>query len=233
MTRYLLFAAGTWLLLVPQREPSFNPYLVSYKGTPYTDTRHTGGAQKVPGRVEPAYYELGGEGIAYHDTDPVNHGSGQLNPANGSYLNEFRMNEGVDTSYTKFNRPGDRIDDNPYNVVAPPADQLYVGWTVPGEWFKMTIDVAHAGLYSISLQYTAHNDGSLALDVNGVPQSVTIPVASTFNAAEPVAWRQWHHWNYGTNLATLRLPAGRNVLTIHIAAGGQMNLAYLDFREVR
>jgi len=28
----------------------------------------------------------------------------------------------------------------------------------------------------------------------------------------------------------LDLPAGRNVLTVHILTGGNMNLAYFDFR---
>jgi hypothetical protein len=85
-----------------------------------------------------AYYDLGGEGVAYHDTDPQNHGSGELNPADGTYLNEFRIHEGVDTSYTKFQRKPDPIDDNPFNKIVPPTDLLYVGWTEPGEWFNVT-----------------------------------------------------------------------------------------------
>ena len=47
------------------------------------DSRHTGGAQKIPGRVECAYYDRGGEGVTYHDTDARNNGSGALNPADG------------------------------------------------------------------------------------------------------------------------------------------------------
>jgi hypothetical protein len=54
-----------------------------YKGSPYHDSRHEGGAQRIPGRVDCAYYDLGGEGIAYHDTDAKNNGSGALNPADG------------------------------------------------------------------------------------------------------------------------------------------------------
>jgi hypothetical protein len=54
-----------------------------------------------------AYYDLGEEGIAYHDFDSKNNGSGTLNPADGSYQNEFRIQEGVDISYTKFH---DSID---------------------------------------------------------------------------------------------------------------------------
>jgi hypothetical protein len=54
------------------------------------------------------------------------------------------MDEGVDTSYTKFHRDV-AIDDNPYNLVVPPENQLYVGWTDPGEWFKVTIHILTNG----------------------------------------------------------------------------------------
>ena len=81
-----------------------------------------------------AYYDRGGEGVAYHDSDGKNSGSGGLNPADGTYLNEFRMHEAVDTSYTKYH---DRIDDNPFEKVHPPEGLLYVGWTEPGEWLTL------------------------------------------------------------------------------------------------
>ena len=87
-----------------------------YKGSPYQDSKYQGGAQKIPGTVNCAFYDRGGEGVAYHDSDAKNNGSGALNPANGTYVNEFRMGEGVDTSYTKFHPPFDpQIDDNPYD----------------------------------------------------------------------------------------------------------------------
>ena len=72
-------------------------FLSQYKGLPYHDTRFSDGPQEIPGKVLCAYYDLGGEGIGYHDTHPKNHGSGELNPADGIYLNEFRIHEGVDT----------------------------------------------------------------------------------------------------------------------------------------
>ena len=49
-----------------------------YRGKPFHDSVYDGGAQKIPGRVQCAYYDLGGEGVAYHDTDAKNHGSGAL-----------------------------------------------------------------------------------------------------------------------------------------------------------
>ena len=206
----------------------------TYKGTPYQDSKYQGGAQRIPGSVNCAFYDLGGEGVAYHDSDVKNNGSGALNPANGTYLNEFRMAEGVDTSYTKFHPPFDpQIDDNPYNLVQPPAELLYVGWTVPGEWFNITVDVARAGTYIADLLYTSNRGGSIAIDVNGKNATGPLDIQSTFNTAEPLAWRQWHHWNVMPALVKLSLPAGRSVLTVHVLTEGQMNLAQLQFKEYK
>jgi len=206
-------------------------FLRAYKGVPFSDARVSGGPQKIPGIVHCAYYDLGGEGIAYHDSDAKNNGSGALNPADGTYLNEFRMNEGIDTSYTKFKRDP-AIDDNPFDKVVPPPDLLYVGWTQPGEWFNITVDVAQPGTYSADLLYTSNRGGAISFAVNGEPATEPLTIASTYDTADPVAWRQWHHWNIARNLVNLHLTAGRNVLTVHIVSEGQMNLATLDFKYV-
>lgn len=200
-----------------------------YQGKPFQDSVYHGGPQKIPGRVQCAYYDLGGEGVSYHNKDTKNHGSGELNPANGTYLNEFRMNEGVSTSYTKFH---DVIDNNPYDLVQPPEGQLYVGWTVPGEWFNMTVAVEHAGVYTIDLLYTSNRGGTISLDRNGKPLISSVNIISTSTDKDPLAWRQWHHWNIMTNIAEVKLPKGVSVLTLHIVTEGNMNLAYLDFKPV-
>ena len=207
-------------------------FLAHYKGRPYQDSRYAGGAQAIPGKVMCAYYDLGGEGVAYHDSDSKNNGSGGLNPANGTYLNEFRMNEGVDTSYTKMGQDP-KIDDNPLDKVVPPANLLYVGWTVPGEWFNITVNVAQAGEYSANLLYTSNRGGMISIDVNGKPAGGPLPIVSTFDAADVLDWRQWHHWNIAPGIARLKLPKGKAVLTVHILTEGQMNLATFDFRRVK
>jgi hypothetical protein len=207
-------------------------FLKSYKGTPFRDSKYEGGAQKIPGAVLCAYYDLGGEGAAYHDADAKNNGSGALNPANGTYLNEFRMKEGVDTSYTKFGLDP-KIDDNPYDKVTPPAGLLYVGWTEPGEWFNVTVDVAETGEYTADLLYTSNRGGTISLDVNGESATGPLTIASTYDAADPVGWRQWHHWNLAKGLVKLHLEKGRNVLTVRTVAQGQMNYATLEFRRAR
>ena len=202
-------------------------FLQHYTGKPFQDSHYTTAPQRIPGRVDCAAYDVGGEGVAYHDSDAVNHGSGELNPADGTYLNEFRMHEGVDTSYTKFH---DAIDNNPYDKVTPEENQLYVGWTQPGEWFNITVDVAHAGSYSADLLYTSNRGGTISIDVNGEPATGPLAITSTYDAADPVAWRQWHHWNEMKDVAKLKLAAGRNVLTVHILTEGNMNLAYFQFK---
>jgi hypothetical protein len=207
-------------------------FLSQYKGTPYRDTRYQGGPQKIPGRVLCAYYDLGGEGVAYHDTDPQNHGSGELNPADGTYLNEFRIHEGVDTSYTKFDRTPDRIDNNPFDKIVPPRDLLYVGWTEPGEWFNMTVDAAQAGTYAADFLYTSNRGGTISVDVNGKDSTGPLQIVSTNDPADPLAWRQWHHWNLASQLFKVRLSKGKNILTVHILTNGNMNLAYFDFKQV-
>jgi hypothetical protein len=199
-----------------------------YKGSPFTDRVKPPGPQQVPGVVRCAYYDRGGEGIAYHDADAKNNGSGALNPADGSYLHEFRKDEGVDISYTKT---ANETDTSPYNKVQPEANLLYVGWTEPGEWFNVTVDVKEAGRYTFDLLYTSNRGGSISLDRNGRELTGAIEIPTTFDARDPVAWRQWHHWNLLTSAASVDLPAGPCVLTIHTRTGGNMNYATLNFRR--
>ncbi|HWR99430.1 MAG TPA: hypothetical protein VN249_02385, partial [Prolixibacteraceae bacterium] len=157
--------------------------------------------QQIPGKIECELYDLGGEGVAYHDSDPVNNGSGKLNPANGTFLNEFRMKEGVDISYTKSNQ----TDNSEFNLVEPLMEQLYVGWTVPGEWINYTVTVSETGVYTIGLMYTASGDGGISLDLDGKQLVEELRIPSTRNEKESVAWRQWHHWNRIDTLATVKL----------------------------
>ena len=184
--------------------------------------------QQIPGKVECEFYNEGGEGVAYHDSDSINNGSGKLNPADGSYLHEFRIKEGVDISFTKT---GD-IDDNHYNKVPRDMGKLYVGWTVPGEWIKYTVKVNESGKYNVGLLYTSNGDGSIALDLDGKELAGNLKINSTHDDRDTVKWRQWHHWNKSDPLTTVKLQKGVHVLTIHIVTNGNMNLDYLEFKKI-
>lgn len=185
--------------------------------------------QQIPGKIECEYYDEGGEGVAYHDSDNVNNGSGKLNPANGSFLNEFRMKEGVDISYTKTNQ----IDSTSYNKVPRELNKFYVGWTVPGEWINYTVKVNQPGNYSIGVLYTANGDGSISLDVDGKDATGPLKISSTHDDRDTVKWRQWHHWNKADSIGTVNLKKGVHLLKLHIVENGNMNLDYLDLGKVR
>ena len=202
---------------------------MEYKGTPFKDSVYPGGPQVIPGRIRCAYYDFGGEGIAYHDSDPVNHGSGELNHANGSYLHEFRMNEGVDITYTKDGE----YDNHPYNFVEPELGILYVGWTEPGEWMKYTVEVKQTALYAVNLFYTSNQGGEIALSVNDRNATGSIQIQSTYRDDDPLSWRQWHHWNQMNGIARIKLEQGIQILTLCTISKGGMNFAYLDFELVR
>jgi hypothetical protein len=202
-----------------------------YQGKPYQDSRYKNGAQILPGKLQCEFYDLGGEGIAYHDTDSINSGSGQLNPADGSYLNEFRINEPVDISYTKFRDPA--IDNSPYNFVEPEKDQLYVGWTKPGEWIKYTVNVEKAGTYQLGIMFTSNKNGKIAISVNDLDVTGPLLIPSTAVAAETVPWRQWHHWNYLDDIARIDLKKGKQTITIHTVELGDMNYDYINFKRLK
>jgi hypothetical protein len=101
----------------------------------------------------------------------------------------------VDTSYTKFNRKPDPIDDNPFDKIVPPPNLPYVGWTEPGEWFNITVNVKRSGTYAADFLYTSNRGGTISIDVNGTNATRPLEITTTNDPRDPLAWRQWHHWN--------------------------------------
>jgi hypothetical protein len=189
----------------------------NYKGHPFQDPYHKLGPQVVPGRVELALYDLGGEGVAYHDTTPENEGSvlnhtkGHWRPGVPSYIAFFRENEGVDISYTK-----DWADFNHPNKVDPPVNQLYIGWEADGEWTNYTIQVNQPGRYRIITIYGGYNHSELWL--NGKKAT---------DLTFPEDTGSWHTWAQGMVGEIVFPTAGLNLLTLKYGKGA--NLAFLDF----
>jgi hypothetical protein len=189
-----------------------------YKGKPWQDK-----AQVIPGKIHAAFYDLGGEGVAYHDTDPeINRGSGELNqrpeqqmPESSPYYWNFRKNEGVDISYTK--KPFDKNVEGKteqFNI-------LYVGWTHPGEWLNYTVKVKKAGTYTINAHISAHGpDRCLSFDFNGEDKSGKILIRDTKGV---------HRWATYKNLGEVKLEKGLQVMTMHIVDNGDMNIDYVEF----
>ena len=190
-----------------------------YTGKPFHDSVYHAGAQTIPGKIECAYYDLGGEGVAYHDTDATNHGSGELNlkpehqrPHATPYIWNFRAEEGVDISYTK-----DFADFNHTNFFVPATNQLYIGWTADGEWCNYTIDVKKAGTYRVLALY-GNAANTIRFSINRKPAS---------ECMLPLATGSMHKWNKA-EVGTITFPeAGLQLLTFHYNKGN--NFAYFEF----
>ena len=193
-----------------------------YAGKPFEDTYHKSGAPSIPGIVQCALYDLGGEGVAYHDADAINHGSGELNQkpnhqrAHASaYLWSFRRDEGVDVSFVK-----DFADLNHTNLVTPHINQLYIGWTTNGEWCNYTVDVKRPGTYRIKALY-GYQANTVTFDLNGT-------LAATCKL--PLATQSYHHWNLAEIGAITFPEAGLQLLSFHYGLGN--NFAYFEFEEL-
>jgi beta-glucosidase-like glycosyl hydrolase len=108
----------------------------------------------VPGTVQAANYDTGGQGTAYNVT-----------AVNGS-ANSYRA-DGVDLETT--------ADTQDTTAAGGAYD---VGWTTPGQWFRYTVNVATAGTYSVAFRVSSPYGITDALHVaNAAGTSLTGPVA--------------------------------------------------------
>jgi len=94
----------------------------------------------VPARIEAENFDLGGEGVAYHDVDPANRG--------GAY----RSTEGVDL-WATYRQPGGHT----------------LGGTRATEWTEYTIDVGNAANYVVGLRVASgrQDPGSVVVSIDG------------------------------------------------------------------
>jgi uncharacterized delta-60 repeat protein len=110
-----------------------------YRGTPFN----------VGDTIQAEDYDIGGEGVAYHDTDAANAGG------------VYRTTEGVDIEATNDNGGG-------YDV----------GYTAQGEWLEYTINLPRSGSYSIDTRVASAISGGLfhyEIDGQNVSGSIAIP----------------------------------------------------------
>lgn len=138
--------------------PSPSPSTIaSMAGTPFD------GPHAVPGTVQAADFDQGGQGVGYYSPADVNYGE-----------SAYRAGEGVSLR--------DSTDG---------GDGLQVGWTTVGEWLDYTVTVATEGDYAIGVR-TADGlgtPGQVHLEVDGANTSgaVTIPVTADYNTFTTVA----------------------------------------------
>ncbi|GAL84876.1 endoglucanase-like protein [Sporocytophaga myxococcoides] len=106
-----------------------------------------GSAHLIPGRIEAEEYDLGGEGLAYHEAN-----------ANGNEGKATFRNDEVDIETTQDS-------DGAYNV----------GYILQGEWLEYTVNVAASGKYDLDVRIAAEGENkSFHIEMDGV--NVTGPI---------------------------------------------------------
>jgi chitinase len=119
---------------------------------PPTEGPYGGTAAAIPGTVQAANYDTGGQGLAYNVTS-----------TNGT-ANSYRS-DGVDLEACTDSGCGDDI-----------------GWTAAGQWFKYTVKVATGGTYTVSVRLASPSgvtDGLHIASSSGANLSGNINVPAT------------------------------------------------------
>src|SRR5580693_5899018 len=156
--------AGQQTLTVDQDSNGWNFHYMAFTltsgggGTPpgggSGDQPFGGTPAPVPGTVQAANYDTGGQGVAYNVT-----------AANGT-ANSYRS-DGVDLEAT-----ADTSD------TGPAGGAYDIGWTNPGQWFKYTVEVATAGTYTVSFRVASPYGVTDALHItNSSNTNLTGPVS--------------------------------------------------------
>lgn len=111
---------------------------------------YTGTAISIPGTVQAENYDLGGEGVAYHDLTPTN--------IHGQY-----RTDGVDME-----------------TCTDAGGGFNIGGSQMGEWTLYSIHVTSSGLYDISVRVAATAAGkTMSIEMDGVNVSGNISVPNT------------------------------------------------------
>lgn len=135
-------------------------------------------------KIEAEDYDLGGEGVAYHDAFP------------GNILYEFNPEQ---------KRPGEYRNDD-VEIMSKNPGQLNVGFVLEGEWLAYTVDIPQTGMYALELNVAAMHPGRrihFELDGQRLPETVTLPVTG-----------DWARFQVVTMLGDIHLTKGRHQLKL-------------------
>jgi beta-glucosidase len=127
-------------------------YFNIYSGADTGEGPYGGTAAALPGAVQAANYDTGGQGAGYNVTS-----------VNGT-ANSYRP-DGVDLEACTDTGCGDDV-----------------GWTAAGQWFRYTVTVASAGTYNVSLRLASPNgvtDGLRIASSSGGNLSGAVNVPAT------------------------------------------------------
>ena len=150
-------------------------------------------------------FDLGGEGVGYHDDDPCNNSG-----------NNYRAEKG------DVNSPGVDLEAGGN-----------VGYTSHGEWLMYTVHVQDAGTYAFDLERAVNNEGRNAyysLEIDGVSTDyVFMQDDNDWNAYK------WQHETYPENQPQINFTEGKHTVKFVLGKDGdhgKVNFRNLRFTFV-
>jgi hypothetical protein len=152
--RRIVLTAGTHVVKLVVARPSFTLNSIRVRAVPAPQP-YFGTPIAIPGAFDAAHFDLGGEGVAYHDNTGGNQGDGQ-----------FRTGEAVDIFYSN-----DTVG-SAYIVKNFEAN----------EWLAYTISVPATGQYDIELRAATNVDfpnSAFRVEVDGVNATGTVVLPDT------------------------------------------------------
>jgi hypothetical protein len=143
-----------------------------YKGIPFTGNPLKGKPQHIPGTIVSVYFDVGGEGVAFHEQDNVAEGS-ESRMRFDSTGKELKEDYAVDVQ--QFHQP--QYPD--HDMISPqkPSDPCisdtmkgyHIGWCQVKvandpqyqEWLKYTVHVDTAGIYTMDVHWSIDRDNDI------------------------------------------------------------------------
>jgi len=197
----------------------------AYKGTPYKGT-----PQAIPGRVELADMDLGGQGVAWAaDHNRMN--SAGYEPISG---NDYRPDDKNLPNICKTNKqnPDFMVGTGaPYPATTPTKEVYYMGYAHAHDWVRMTVDVKQAGTYNVSSTWaSANGQWGLSLWFND-GSNPTAPMDGVNKSGKVVmpGTSDYHKWKDYPNFTQVQLGAGVQLLTFHLEQEDHLQYGFLQF----
>lgn len=175
--------------------------IIAQSQTPYLGTAFT-----IPCKIEAEYFDIGGEGISFHDNEPARQG----NPPS-----TFRTADAYPVDFAGW---------------ASPSNGLGIGFCVKDEWYEYTINVPAEGYYDFYLGMAGTGTTNKVLFyLNDVRQdSIIFSGTGSYNV-----WAQTKEYctiKQTKEYCTLKLTKGDHVLKMFIASNGY-NVDYINIVE--
>jgi len=105
---------------------------------------------QIPGLVEAEHFDLGGQNVAYYDSDPENAG------------NAYRPNDQVDIASN-----GDGTGD------------YHIGWVADDEWLAYTVNIYETASYNFEVRTASPAGGSFHIELDGTDLTGSVSVPPT------------------------------------------------------